>query len=216
MNLTVLNTHTQTKTTQTDISSSMAIDLLKEGNKRFVENTQVGRSLLTQVNDTSSGQYPFATVLSCIDSRVSSELIFDQGIGDIFSIRIAGNFVNEDILGSMEFACKLAGTKVIVVLGHTSCGAVKGACDDAKLGNLTAMLAKITPAVHNVTEPANKEHRNSSNINFVNDVAKQNVLLNIDRILAESPVLAEMQNAGEIKIVGGMYGINTAKVEFYD
>lgn len=215
MNLSTLNTQTQTKDSQSTISPAVAIDLLKEGNKRFVDNNQVGRSLLTQVSDTSTGQYPFATVLSCIDSRVSSELIFDQGIGDIFSVRIAGNFINQDILGSMEFACKLAGTKVIVVLGHTSCGAVKGACDDAKLGNLTAMLEKITPAVKSVHEPEDQAKRNSSNIDFVNEVAKKNVHLNIDRILSESPVLADMQKAGEIEIIGGMYNIHTGKVEFY-
>lgn len=216
MNLAELNTFTQTKNTQADISPAIALNLLKEGNQRFVENKQVARSLLKQVEDTSTGQYPFATVLSCIDSRVSSELIFDQGLGDIFSVRIAGNFVNEDILGSMEFACKLAGTKVLVVLGHTACGAVKGACDHAKLGNLTAMLDKIMPAVNDVNEPTDASERNSSNITFVNEVARKNVLLNIDRILSESPVLAEMHKAGEIEIVGGMYNIATGKVEFYD
>lgn len=216
MNLSELNKITQTSQSQSEISPSIALDFLKEGNKRFVENKQVGRSLLTQVQETSSGQYPFATVLSCIDSRVSSELIFDQGIGDIFSVRIAGNFVNEDILGSMEFACKLAGTKIIVVLGHTSCGAVKGACDNAKLGNLTAMLGKIMPAVNEVAEPADANQRNSSNISFVNDVARKNVQLNIARILNESPVLAEMQKDGEISIVGGMYNISSGKVDFYE
>lgn len=216
MNLSELNKITQTSQSQSEISPSIALDFLKEGNKRFVENKQVGRSLLTQVQETSSGQYPFATVLSCIDSRVSSELIFDQGIGDIFSVRIAGNFVNEDILGSMEFACKLAGTKIIVVLGHTSCGAVKGACDNAKLGNLTAMLGKIMPAVNEVAEPSDANQRNSSNISFVNDVARKNVQLNIARILNESPVLAEMQKDGEISIVGGMYNISSGKVDFYE
>ncbi len=215
MNLLELNTNTQTKATQSELSPSIALDLLKEGNARFVENKKANRNLLQQVDDTSKGQFPFATVLSCIDSRVSSELIFDQGIGDIFSVRIAGNFINQDILGSMEFACKLAGTKVIVVLGHTSCGAVKGACDNAKLGNLTAMLDKIIPAVEGVAEPANKDQRNSSNIDFVNEVAKKNVHLSIARILDESPVLAEMEKAGEISIVGGMYNITTGKVEFY-
>lgn len=216
MNLSELNKITQTSQSQSEISPSIALDFLKEGNKRFVENKQVGRSLLTQVQETSTGQYPFATVLSCIDSRVSSELIFDQGIGDIFSVRIAGNFVNEDILGSMEFACKLAGTKIIVVLGHTSCGAVKGACDNAKLGNLTAMLGKIMPAVNEVAEPSDANQRNSSNISFVNDVARKNVQLNIARILNESPVLAEMQKDGEISIVGGMYNISSGKVDFYE
>ncbi len=216
MNLLELNKTTQTKETQSAITPAIALDILKEGNRRFVESKQLKRDLLNQINDTSTGQYPFATVLHCIDSRVSSELVFDQGIGDIFSIRIAGNFVNEDILGSMEFACKLAGTKIIVVLGHTSCGAVKGACDDAKLGNLTAMLGKIKPAVDEVKEPSDKDQRNSSNIDFVNEVAKKNVHLNIDRILKESPVLSEMCENGEIIIIGGMYDINTGVVDFYE
>ena len=159
--------------------------------------------------------YPFATILSCIDSRVSAELVFDQGIGDIFSVRIAGNFVNTDILGSMEFACKLAGTPLIVVLGHTSCGAVKGACDHAELGNLTAMLNKIMPAVNAVESPSEKENRNSSNIDFVNDVAKQNVNMNINRIMNESPVIAELVDEGKVKIVGGMYDISSGEVSFF-
>jgi len=204
-----------TKETQAAIDSNMAINLLKEGNARFVAHKEVERDLLDQVKDTSTGQYPFATILSCIDSRVSSELIFDQGIGDIFSVRIAGNFVNEDILGSMEFACKLAGTKVVVVLGHTSCGAVKGACDDAKLGNLTALVSKIKPAVSAVTEPSDPEKRNSGNIDFVNSVAEKNVIMTIDNIRIQSPVLAEMEENGEIKIVGAMYDIKTGAVNFY-
>ncbi len=204
-----------TKETQGAMTPAKAIEALKEGNVRFQNNLKADRDLLDQVKDTSTGQYPFATVLSCIDSRVSSELIFDQGIGDIFSARVAGNFVNEDILGSMEFACKLAGTKVILVLGHTACGAVKGACDDAKLGNLTAMLAKIKPAVNAVSEPQDESLRNSGNIEFVNTVAKKNVHLTIDRIFAESSVLAEMAKNGEIQIVGGMYDIHTGAVTFY-
>ncbi|MEQ3655043.1 MAG: carbonic anhydrase family protein [Dokdonia sp.] len=205
-----------TKETQAKMTPEKSLETLKEGNKRFQENFKVGRDLLDQVKDTSTGQYPFATILSCIDSRVSSELIFDQGIGDIFSVRIAGNFVNTDILGSMEFACKLAGTSLIVVLGHTSCGAVKGACDNAKLGNLTAMLEKITPAVKAVKEPEDENRRNSSNIEFVNEVAKKNVMMTIDRILAESQVLAGMQEDGSIKIIGGMYDIKTGEVAFYE
>src|SRR5688500_9765579 len=134
---------TLTKDVQASLSPAQAIELLKEGNKRFVSNLKVNRNLLQQVNETAAGQYPFAFILSCIDSRTSAELIFDQGLGDIFSCRIAGNVLNEDILGSMEFACKLAGSKVIVVLGHTKCGAIKGACDDVKMGNLTALLDKI-------------------------------------------------------------------------
>ena len=142
-----------TKETQSKMTPETSLEELKNGNKRFVNRQKLNRDLMQQVSETSNGQYPFATVLSCIDSRVSSELIFDQGIGDIFSVRIAGNFVNEDILGSMEFACKLAGTKLIVVLGHTACGAVKGACDHARLGNLTALINKIEPAVEAVNEP---------------------------------------------------------------
>ncbi len=205
-----------TKETQSTMTPQKSLQSLKEGNQRFQKNLQAGRMLLEQVEDTSKGQYPFATILSCIDSRVSSELIFDQGIGDIFSARVAGNFVNEDILGSMEFACKLAGTKLIVVLGHTSCGAVKGACDDAKLGNLTAMLENIKPAVNAVASPEDASLRNSKNIEFVNDVAKKNVELTIERILKESDVLAEMAKDGEIEIVGGMYDIGSGAVTFYE
>jgi len=205
-----------TKETQATMTPEMSLQYLKEGNLRFQKNVMANRNLLEQVEDTSKGQFPFATILSCIDSRVSSELIFDQGIGDIFSARIAGNFVNQDILGSMEFACKLAGTKLVVVLGHTACGAVKGACDDAKLGNLTAMLEKIKPAVNAVSSPEDISLRNSSNLEFVNNVAAKNVQLTIDRILEESDVLAEMRNKGEIMIVGGMYDINTGAVTFYD
>jgi len=212
MNLSELNTQTQTKDSQSSITPSIAMELLMEGNKRFMDGKSVARDLHKQVSDTGSGQFPFATVLSCIDSRVSSEIIFDQGIGDIFSIRIAGNFVNEDILGSMEFACKLAGTKVILILGHTSCGAVKGACDHAKLGNLTAMLSKITPSVDSVLEPADQSERNSSNISFVNAVAQQNVKMTIERIKNESPVLNEMLQSGDIEIKGGMYDIHTGRI----
>ena len=215
MNVLEFNTNTQTKATQETVTPNIALDILKKGNERFVQKSQTNRDLLGQVDDTSKGQYPFATVLSCIDSRVSSEIIFDQGIGDIFSVRIAGNFINTDILGSMEFACKLAGTPLIVVLGHTSCGAVKGACDNAKLGNLTAMLEKIKPAVAEVVSPEDPSLRNSSNIEFVNNVAERNVHLNINRILDESPVIAEMVNEGKVKIIGGMYDIMTGKVSFY-
>lgn len=205
-----------TKETQATMTPEKSLQFLKEGNQRFQDNLKANRNLLEQVNDTSKGQFPFATILSCIDSRVSSELVFDQGLGDIFSVRIAGNFVNEDILGSMEFACKLAGTKLIVVLGHTSCGAIKGACDDAKLGNLTAMLSKIKPAVNAVSEPKDASLRNSSNLEFVDNVSAKNVLLTIDRIKAESEVLSEMNNNGEIMIVGAMYDINDGSVTFFE
>jgi carbonic anhydrase len=196
------------------MSPDAALQALKDGNNRFITSTQVSRDLMQQVADTSAGQYPFATVLHCIDSRVSAELVFDQGIGDLFSIRIAGNFVNEDILGSMEFATKLAGTKVVVVLGHTACGAVKGACDHAKLGNLTGMLEKIAPAVTAVTEPTDAVLRTSSNIDFVNRVAVKNVHMAIDNLRAMSPVLKEMEAAGDIKVVGAMYHIENGQVDF--
>lgn len=204
----------QTKASQDAITPAKALELLKEGNQRFTAKQQVERDLNLQVEQTSTGQFPFATVLSCIDSRVPAELVFDQGIGDIFSVRIAGNFVNADILGSMEFASKLAGTKLILVLGHTACGAVKGACDHAELGNLTGMLNNIAPAVNAITEPTAAAERTSANIDFVNAVGTKNVELTIDRIRKESPVLAEMEQAGEIQIVGGMYDIATGKVNF--
>jgi carbonic anhydrase len=204
-----------TKETQAVITPKKAIEILKDGNHRFVNNNAVNRDLLDQVTDTSTGQFPYATILSCIDSRVSSELIFDQGIGDVFSARVAGNFVNEDILGSMEFACKLAGTKVVVVLGHTACGAIKGACDDAKLGNLTALISKLKPAVNAVKTPTETSLRNSKNIDFVNEVAKKNVQLTIENIRTESPVLKELEDEGAIEIVGAMYDIKNGQVTFY-
>ncbi len=203
-----------TKETQSAISPDSAISLLREGNKRFLENKKANRDLLEQVRDTASGQYPFATILSCIDSRVSAELIFDQGVGDIFSARVAGNIVNEDVLGSIEFACKLAGTKVVVILGHTACGAVKGACDDAKMGNLTILLNKIKPAVKAVTEPAEADLRSSKNLDFVNEVAEKNVQLTIENTRRMSPILREMEENGEIKIVGAMYDVLNGKVTF--
>ena len=205
-----------TKETQDLMTPSLALDALKDGNDRFLKGHQVTRNLNAQVDETSGGQYPFATVLHCIDSRVSAEHIFDQGIGDLFSIRIAGNFVNEDILGSMEFACKLAGTRVLVVLGHTACGAIKGACDHARLGNLTALINKLEPAVEAVDSPAEADLRNSSNIDFVNAVAAKNVLMTIDNIRSQSPILKEMEADGAIQIVGGMYDIATGNVSFYE
>ena len=205
-----------TKETQDLMTPSLALDALKDGNERFLKGNQVTRNLNAQVDETSGGQYPFATVLHCIDSRVSAEHVFDQGIGDLFSIRIAGNFVNEDILGSMEFACKLAGTKVLVVLGHTACGAIKGACDHARLGNLTALINKLEPAVESVDSPAEADLRNSSNSDFVNAVAAKNVLMTIDNIRSQSPILKEMEADGTIQIVGGMYDIASGNVNFYE
>ena len=204
-----------TKEQQITMTPESAIQRLKEGNVRFTKNKGFSRDLTNEVKQTSTGQNPYATVLHCIDSRVSAELIFDEGIGDVFSVRIAGNFENEDILGSMEFACKLAGTKVIVVLGHTACGAVKGACDDAKLGNLTALISKLKPAVEAVTEPVDTSKRNSGNIDFVNSVAEKNVYMTIENIREKSPVLKEMEDNGEIKIIGAMYDIKDGSVTFY-
>lgn len=207
------NLNTQTADSQASIVPATAVEILKHGNQRFLDNSPLDRDLHQQVKDTATGQYPFATVISCIDSRIPTEVVFDQGIGDIFNVRIAGNFVNDDILGSLEFACKLAGSKIVVVMGHTSCGAVKGACDHAKLGNLTQMLNKIMPAVNAVTTSPGQP-RNSSNIEFVNNVSQKNVEMTVQNIKDQSPVLKEMYDDGEIDIVGAMYDIKTGKVTF--
>ena len=205
---------TLTKEMQTQLTPAKAIELLKDGNKRFVNNLKINRNLLQQVNETSDGQHPFAFILSCIDSRTSAELIFDQGLGDIFSCRIAGNILNEDILGSMEFACKVAGSKVVVVLGHTKCGAIKGACDDVKLGNLTTLLSKVKPAID--AEVATKQNRNATNAKFVENVAELNVRETLKQIPAQSQIIAELLQNGEITLIGGMYNVETGVVEFYD
>ena len=204
-----------TKETQAAMTPESSLQALKDGNQRFINASQLVRDLNAQVDATSMGQYPFATVLHCIDSRVSAEHVFDQGIGDLFSIRIAGNFVNEDILGSMEFACKLAGTKVLVVLGHTACGAVKGACDHARMGNLTALINKIEPAVDSVELPVDESMRNSSNIGFVNSVASKNVEMTLSNIRNKSEILNQMESSGDLIIIGGMYDIADGKVTFY-
>ena len=204
---------TLNKEMQSAITPSMALNLLNEGNKRFVNNLKVNRNLLQQANETSDGQHPFAVMLSCIDSRTSAELIFDQGLGDIFSVRIAGNIINEDILGSMEFACKVAGSKIIVVLGHTKCGAVKGACDHIEMGNLTALLTKIRPAVDE--ETLTKENRNSNNSVFVENVSTINVKRTVKSIMQRSTILKEMIESGQIGIVGGTHDISTGEVTFY-
>jgi carbonic anhydrase len=203
---------TNTKEFQEQLTPEKAIETLQEGNQRFVNNLKVNRNLLQQVNETSQSQYPFAIILSCIDSRTSTELIFDLGLGDIFSARIAGNIVNEDILGSMEFACKVAGSKLIVVLGHTNCGAIKGACDHVQLGNLSGLLNKITPAVELVKYDG---ERTSKNKEFVEKVAQANVLRMTEEIKEKSNILREMIENREIGIVGGMYNIETGVVDFY-
>ena len=205
---------THSKETQNSLTPDTALQILKEGNNRFVNNLKANRNLLQQVNETAAGQFPFATILSCIDSRVSAELVFDQGLGDVFSIRIAGNILNEDILGSMEFGTKVVGTKVIVVLGHTKCGAIVGACNHVELGNLTTLLNKIKPAIEG--EKTTSDQRDGSNATFVKNVTEINVHLTIDRIRKESPVIKELEDQGAIKIVGGLYDVETGAVNFYD
>jgi carbonic anhydrase len=199
--------------TQAQMTPRKALEYLREGNIRFVNNLKAHRDLLEQANATVDGQWPFATILSCIDSRTSAELIFDQGLGDIFSVRIAGNIVNTDILGSMEFACKVAGSKLIVVLGHSKCGAVKGACDHLEMGNLTELLSKIQPAVYQ--EKSTKEVRNSTNQTFVENVAKINVKRSVKNIIERSNILERMIENSEIGVVGAMHNIETGKVIFY-
>ena len=205
---------TQSKEIQQHTTPRMALEILKDGNERFVKNYKANRNLLQQVNDTRDGQWPFATVLSCIDSRTSAELIFDQGLGDIFSVRIAGNIVNTDILGSMEFACKIAGSKLIVVLGHTKCGAVKGACDHVEMGNLTELLSKLQPAVY--SEKETLTDRNSKNAQFVENVARINTKRSVRSIIERSFILEQMLENGEIGIVGANYDVESGLVEFYE
>lgn len=203
---------TQDKATQQKMTPDLALNTLKAGNKRFVENLRAHRNLLEQVNDTSDGQFPFAVVLSCIDSRTSAELIFDQGLGDIFSVRVAGNVVNEDILGSMEYACKVAGSKLVVVLGHSKCGAIASACNHVKMGNVTSLLNKIEPAVTKVS----KQFSDITSEDAVQLVADENVHESMRQVMAKSPILKEMVDAGEIKIVGAMYDIESGKVGFFE
>ncbi|UOQ81590.1 carbonic anhydrase family protein [Hymenobacter taeanensis] len=206
---------THTKETQNSLTPDLAAEILKEGNDRFVNNLKADRNLLQQVNETMNGQHPFATILSCMDSRTSAELIFDQGLGDIFSIRIAGNILNEDILGSMEYATKVVGTKVILVLGHTKCGAIVGACNHVQLGNLTSLLEKIQPAI-DAEKETTAEHRTGTNPDFVNRVTENNVHLTIAQIKRDSPVIAQLVADEQIKIIGGIYNVETGKVTFYE
>ena len=203
---------TLTKEAQSNITPALALKILKEGNKRFLNNATINRDLNLQVEQTSTGQYPFACILGCIDSRVPSELVFDQGFGDIFNVRIAGNFVNTDILGSMEFACKVAGSKIILVLGHTKCGAIKGACDHVKLGNLTAMLQNFDDVL-DASEYAGD--RSSQNTEFVDLVTHKNIEMTIDKIRKNSPVLSEMEKNDEILIAGALYDVTDGSVKFF-
>lgn len=205
---------TLTQELQSAITPVMALKLLQDGNKRFENNLKVNRNLLQQANETSGSQHPFAVILSCIDSRTSVELIFDQGLGDVFSARIAGNVINEDILGSMEYACKVVGAKIIVVLGHTQCGAIRGACDHVEMGNLTALLNKIQPAIYE--ENSEIENRNASNYIFVEKVASIHIKRTLHAILDRSPILKEMIEAGTIGIIGAKYDVATGVVDFYD
>jgi carbonic anhydrase len=203
-----------TKESQEKITPEIALRYLKEGNQRFIKNLKINRNLLKQVNQTSTDQFPFAAILSCIDSRISAELIFDQGLGDIFSIRIAGNILNDDILGSMEYACKIANSKLILVLGHTKCGAIISACDDFEMGFLTSLLKKIRPAIQE--ESKTMINRNGHNISFVNKVSEENIKHTIQQIRLKSKILVEMENEKKVMILGGMYDIETGKVTFYE
>jgi carbonic anhydrase len=207
---------TQTAESQSKLSPKEAIQLLKEGNKRFISREMRERDLLAQVEETSKGQFPFACVVGCIDSRVPVSAIFDQGIGSLFVATVAGNIINEDILGSLEFGCAAAGSKAILVLGHTSCGAVKGACDGVELGNLTSLLSKINASVKETIEPNDPTMRNSSNLQFVNEVAKNNVLRSVENIRVKSNVLRRLEEEGKITIAGAMYDVSTGEVSFLD
>lgn len=198
---------TFTKELQENMTPESAISSLKEGNKRFVERKKAERDLLLQMDQTSSGQFPFAALLSCIDSRVPAELVFDQGIGDVFNVRVAGNIVNRDVLGSLEYSCKVAGSKVIVVLGHTKCGAVTAACNHVELGNITHLLDKIKPAVKMVME-------GEPDAETIEKVSLKNIELSIERIRDESAILAEMEENGDIMIVGAIYDVSSGVVCF--
>lgn len=202
----------QTKESQSAMTPKQALAELREGNARFVAGQPTQRNFPAQLKATASGQYPIAVVLSCVDSRQPIEIVLDQGIGDIFSARVAGNVLDDDILGSMEFACKISGSKLIAVIGHSNCGAIKGAVDNVELGNLTGLLAKIKPAVDQV--PATVQPRTSRNYEFVNDVSEANVELVKKQIRERSPILREMLDKGEIGLVGGMYDLTTGKIEF--
>jgi len=200
---------THTKEFFDNLTPEQAYDVLMEGNKRFVSNLKINRNLLQQVNETANVQYPFSAVLSCMDSRTSAELVFDQGLGDIFSIRVAGNVVNEDVLGSMEYACKVVGSKLIVVLGHTRCGAIHGACDGVEMGHLTGLLEKIKPAV----EKTRLEEGKLTAISSIK-VTHANVLLSIEEIIDRSSIIRGLYSSKKIGIVGGIYNVENGRVEF--
>lgn len=205
---------THTKDTQATTTPQTALQLLREGNYRFVNNLKAHRNLLEQVNETRDGQFPVAAILSCIDSRTSAELIFDQGLGDIFSIRLAGNVVSDAVLGSMEFACKLAGSKLLVVLGHTKCGAIKGACEGVQLGNLTTLLNLIQPSVY--LEEAAGGRRTAADPEFINHVTHTHVRRSVEGIIERSTVLRELIERGEVGLIGAVYDVETGAVEFLE
>lgn len=204
-----------TSDTQATITPDRALQILKEGNARFVNNLRINRNLLQQANETRDGQWPFATIVSCIDSRTSAELIFDQGLGDIFSVRIAGNVINTDILGSLEFACQFAGSRLIVVMGHTSCGAIKGACDHVELGNLTELLSKIAPAVYEESQAVDADSRTSSNQTFVENVADRNVRRSVRSVLTRSYILEQLIVSGAVAVIGAKHDLATGSVTFF-
>ncbi|MEQ1897049.1 MAG: carbonic anhydrase family protein [Vicinamibacterales bacterium] len=204
---------TQTKDVQEHLTPEKAFQILIDGNRRFLSNLRFNRNLLQQVNETSDGQFPFAIVLSCIDSRTSAELVFDQGLGDIFSTRIAGNVLNEDILGSMEFACQVAGSKLIVVLGHTRCGAIKGACNHVEMGHLTGLLSKVAPALHDVDRQGGLDLPREE---YIERVALENTRHQMRAILERSPILERLFQDGRIGIVGGIYSVETGEVRFFE
>jgi carbonic anhydrase len=199
-----------TKSTQEQITPTAALQMLIDGNARFVQNKMIQRDLQEQIADTSEGQFPFAAILSCIDSRVPAEIVFDQGLGDVFSARVAGNIVNEDVLGSIEYACKVAGSKIVVVMGHTKCGAVTAACNNVELGNITALLSKIKPAVKKYSTGVEMDEET------IERVAVQNVLFSIEAMKSDSPILAEMVESNEILIVGAIYNVSNGQVKFID
>ena len=202
----------QTKESQAKLTPKGVQQILAEGNKRFVNNKMVNRNLMNQVRDTATGQFPHSVVLSCIDSRTSSEFIFDQGIGDIFNARVAGNIVNDDILGSLEYSCRVAGSKLLLVLGHTSCGAVTSACKGIELGNITALLNKIKPSIRIVESKVD----NIISPESIQMVADENVRQAIKEIREKSEILSQMEKGEEIIIIGGMYNVATGEVEFFD
>lgn len=203
-----------TKETQATVTPTKALQFLREGNERFRGNLRASRDLLRQVNETREGQFPIATVLSCIDSRTSAELIFDQGLGDIFSVRVAGPVINDDVLGSMEFATKIAGSKLVVVLGHSNCGAIKGACDHVQLGNLSTLINKIEPSVY--FERSVRSNRTSGNKYFVERVTDIQVHRSVEMVIERSVVIRQLVESGQVGLIGGNYSVESGEVKFFE